>query len=1222
MVNKLIRFCLENPFIVVVLTLVTIGVGYYSMSNIPVDAIPDIGENQAIVFTEWTGRDAQTIEDQITYPLTTAMEGVPGVKVIRSSSEFGFSIIYIIFKDKVDFYWARSRVLERLNVAAQWLPSGVTPALGPDATAMGQIFWYTVENGFYCPNHRGGIFICPNDASIVSDNAGLCPKHDHLLELKRVFEKPGVCLLGDASLVRAALNLGELRSLQDWYIRYQLNAVEGVSEVASVGGFVKQYQIDVDPNRMRAHNVTLAEVFNAVSRSNMDVGAKVIENYGMEYIIRGIGFIKTVKDVDDIVVKASGGTPLYVKNVASVTLGPEFRRGALDKEGAEVVGGVVTVRYGENPLKVINRVKEKIKDISTGMPDGVHIVSFYDRTHLIKETVGTLKDALVEEIIVTIIVLIPFLLHLRSAVVVASTLPLAVILSFIAMYFLGVDSNIMSLSGIAIAIGTLVDMGIIMTENIFRHLAITDHHRVPRFEVVYVAAKEVGGAILTAISTTIISFIPVFFMEGQEGKLFKPLAYTKSFALFGSVLVAITIVPVLCNILLKEFRWRRKNSIIFGSSLAIIAPILIRFLLFGRYDTVSTVAAWVYSCLLGFLIGGSAYQMTQERMRSAEDNIVTRGIIRFYEPTLRWILVHKKTFLSIPVAISIIGFTLWLGVERVFWPVEKVLESVHLDNIAPWHALKERFNGIGREFMPALDEGSWLYMPSLLPAASLTETLEALKKQDLLMKQIPEVDMVVGKMGRAESPLDSAPIPMIETYVNLKPKELWRSVPIRRWYSETGFTAWVKTRLAVIWPEERRITKDEILNELQEAADIPGVAPIWLQPIQTRVIMLASGFRAMMGAKIFGSDLKEIERIGLKLESIIKQVPDAVDVIADRIVGKPYIEFKIDREAIARYGVNLQDVQDVIEVALGGMNITWTVEGRERYPVRVRYLREIRDSLDMLPRILVPTPGGAQIPISQVCDIEYTIGPSMIKSENTLLVGYVTFNTRNRDEVSVVEDADRLVKAKIASGELVLPKGYYIKWAGQFENQVRANKRLVILMPVVLFAIFFVLYLQFRTISTTVFVYFGMPVALSGGFILLSIFGYNLSIAVWVGFIALFGIATDDGVIIATYLEQSFRSKRISSIQEAREATVEAGIRRIRPCLMTVLTTIIALIPVLLSTGRGSDVMKPMAIPTVGGMSVVLITIFIVPCCYCALMEFKLRHGIEDLRLAEKAKRY
>lgn len=1061
------------------------------------------------------------------------------------------------------------------------------PVLGPDATALGQIFWYTIENGYYCPNHSGGVFVCPDDFSIAFDKAGKCPEHKHELVFKRTFSEPGMCPLGDASLVKSDYNLGDLRSLQDWYVRYQLNAVDGVSEVASVGGFVRQYQIDVDPNKMRAHKVKLSDVYAAVRRSNIDVGAKVIENYGMEYIIRGVGFIKTIEDVENIVVKAKEGTPLFIKNVATITFGPDFRRGALDKEGAEVAGAVVTMRYGENPLRVIKNVKDKIKEVEPGLPDGVHIVPFYDRTQLIHETIDTLKEALTEEVIITIIIITIFLLHIRSSIVVALTLPLAIIISFIAMYRLGVDSNVMSLSGIAIAIGTLVDMGIIMTENIYRHLTESDDSK-PRLEVIYEAGKEVGGAIITAVSTTIVSFIPVFFMESQEGKLFKPLAYTKTFALFASVLVAITVVPVLCNLFLKEVNWRRRTSVILGGSFGICLIFIIRYLIFGRYETISTPIAWISSAAGGLLIGLIIYAMSRERLKPMQQNFISRGICIVYEPTLRWILAHKVLFLIIPAFIVFSGISIWLGLDRMASPVEKGLSYVKLDlsKLKPWVALKHKFPGIGREFMPALDEGSFLYMPSFLPAASLTEVMAGLKKQDILMKQIPEVDMVVGKLGRAETALDPAPVAMIETIINMKPKSEWRKVSVERWYSDWYIPQWVKSVLGLMWPEERTITKNEILEELRRVTDMPGAAPTWLQPIQTRVIMLQSGLRAMMGAKIFGADLKEIERIGLQLESIIKQVPGAVDVIADRIVGKPYIEYKINREAIARYGVNLKDVQDVIEVAIGGRNITWTVEGRERYPVRARYMREIRDNFEMLPKILVPTPTGAQIPITQVCDIEYTIGPAMIKSEDTLLVGYVTFNTRERDEVSVVEDADKLVKAKIASGELKLPKGYYIKWAGQFENQIRANRRMAILLPICLFVNFFILYLQFRTISTTLFVYIAIPVSLAGGFILLNVFGYNLSVAVWVGFIALFGIAVDNGVITATYLEQTFRKRKISSIDDARQATVLACLKRIRPCLMTVATTVIALMPVLLSTGRGSDVMKPMAIPTVGGMTV------------------------------------
>ncbi len=1158
MINKLIRFCLENAFIVFVLTLVVIGWGWYAVTNIPVDAIPDIGENQSIVFTDWPGRDPVTVEDQVTYPLTISLEGVPGVKVIRSFSGFGFSIIYVVFKDGIDFYWARSRVLERMNVAQQWLPEGVVPILGPDATALGQVFWYTVEGEGY--------------------------------------------------------DLGQLRSIQDWYIRYQLNAVDGVSEVASVGGYVKQYQIDVDPNRMRAHGVKLSDVYMAVHRSNVDVGAKVVENYGMEYIIRGVGFVKTVADVENIVVKATEGTPIFVKNVATVTLGPDFRRGALDKEGAEVVGAVVTMRYGENPLAVIKRIKEKIKEIEPGLPEGIKIVPFYDRTGLINETIDMLKSALSEEIMITVVVIIIFLLHLRSSMIVASTLPLAVFMAFIAMYYLKIDSNVMSLSGIAIAIGTLVDMGIIMTENIYRHLTEMDGSK-KRLEVVYDAAVEVASAIMTAVSTTIIALVPVFAMQDQEGKLFKPLAWTKTFCLAASIVVAITLVPVLCNLFLKDVKLKKRTSLGLTALLGVAVFLLLRSVLVRFFSPpIWGMPIWLVALLGGILVTGVSFIMTQERLLPLEDNRISRFIVRAYEPMIIWVLEHKMLFLALPISIVIAGFSIWLGFDTVFSPLRASFNTIGLpiQQTQPWVYLKHKFPGIGREFMPALDEGSFLYMPSLLPAASLTEVIEVVKKQDILMKQIPEVDMVVGKLGRADTALDPAPVGMIETVVNLKPKDQWRMIPVERWYGDLWLPGFVKNFLGVFWPEERRITKNEILEELRKNTDITGVAPTWLQPIQTRVVMLQSGLRAMMGAKIFGADLKEIERIGLEMEQLIKQVPGAVDVLADRIVGKPYIEFNINREAVARYGVRLEDVQDVIETAIGGMNLTWTVEGRERYPVRVRYMRELRDNFEALPMILVPTPDGAQIPISQVVDIEYTIGPATIKSENALLVGYVTFNTRDRDEVSVVEDAQKLIASKLKSGEFKLPKGYYIRWAGQFENQMRANKRLAMLLPICLLAIFFLLYLQFRHLPITLVIFFAIPVCFAGGFIFLYMGGYNLSVAVWVGFIALFGIAVDDGVVIATYLEQSFEKLPITSIKDIREATVYAGMRRIRPVLMTTVTTVIALLPILLATGRGSDVMKPMAIPSFGGMSIELITLFVVPCCYSGFKEFKMRFGFKD----------
>jgi len=1171
MINAIIRWCLNNTFLVVIAMLAVLGLGWYAMRHIPVDAIPDIGEKQVIVVAEWPGRSPQDVDDQVTYPLTVALEGTPGVKVIRSMSGFGFSMVFVIVHDHVDYYWARSRVLERMNTARRQLPAGVEPVLGPDATALGQVFWYTVEGeGF---------------------------------------------------------DLAELRSLQDWYIRYQLNAVEGVSEVASVGGHVKQYQIDVDPVKMRAHDVTLPEIMEAVKRSNIDVGAKAIEINQVEFFIRGMGFVKKPADLENVVLRATGGTPLYIKNVATVSLGPEFRRGTLDKEGVEAVGGVVVMRYGENPLSVIDRVKKKIDEISPGLPekklaDGrtskVRIVSFYDRTEIIHETMDTLKEALSQEVLVGALIVFVFLLHLRSSLAIISTLPLSMGISFVVMYYLGVDSNIMSLAGLAIAIGDVADMGLIMTENIYRHVAQKDPSK-SHYQAVEEGAMEVGTAIVTAVSNTIVSFIPVFALTDQEGKLFTPLAYTKTFAITASAILAITVVPTLSYHLLKPTLWSRRKSLIValaaGVGMTLLAGLVFRAFFLPSGAPLSQ--GWIIAAATGIITMLVLYRMGRERLLPLEENVVSRGILRVYVPTLRWVLAHKFTFLTIPAALMLLGLTIWFGWGTVTYPIEAGLAKtgVNVNHWKPWSDLKHALPGLGREFMPPLDEGSFLYMPSLVPAGSLSAVVEVMSQQNMAMRTVPEVASVVGKAGRVESALDPAPVGMVETIVLLKPKEHWRTVPVERFYND--WPEWAQRPFRWLLPEERLITKDEILEDLRKKTDIPGVLPSWLQPIQTRIVMLQSGFRAMMGVKIFGSNLAEIEKIGLELEKILKEVPGATDVVADRIVGKPYLEYRIDREKLARYGVSIRDVQNVIEIAIGGENLTTSVEGRERYPIRVRYPREMRDNLEELQRVLVPAANGAHVPINQVAEIRYTLGPQEIKSENTLLVGYVTLNTRDRDEVSVVEDADALIQAKIQSGELKFPPGYYYQWAGQFENQVRAMNRLKLLIPICLLLDFVLLYLGFNRWWIALLVFAGILVSASGGFLMLLFYGFNLSVAVWVGFIALFGVAEDDGVVMATYLTQLFDQRTPGSIQEVRETVVEAGMKRIRPCLMTTATTVLGLLPVFWVEGRGSDVMRPMAIPSVGGMAVSLITLFIVPCVYCLVEEVKLRRRLKSETAAQ-----
>lgn len=1152
MIQLIIRGCLGHHFLVFLCTAAVAGLGWYCLTNTPVDAIPDIGEKQVIVYADWPGRSPQDVEDQVTYPLTISLQGTPGVKTIRSSSGFGFSMVFVIFKDEVDYYWARSRVLERMNVAAARLPPGVVPVLGPDATALGQVYWYTLE-------------------------------------------APGV-------------DLGQLRSLQDWYVRYQLQSVEGVSEVASVGGFVKQYQIDVHPDKLRAHRVTLPEVYEAVRRSNIDVGAKVVENSGYEFFIRGVGFVKSVQDLEEIVIRQEGGTPLYVKNVATVQLGPDFRRGLLDKAGREAVGGVVTMRYGENPLAVIARVKQKIQEIEPGLraqlPDGravpVRVVPFYDRTDIVRETLDTLREALVEEALVAGIIVAIFLLHLRSTLTILPTLPLSVAMSFIVMYWLGVDSNIMSLAGIAIAIGDVADMGIIMTENIYRRVA-AERGR-PHAEVVYEAAAEVGPPIVTAVSNTIVSFIPVFALTDQEGKLFKPLAYTKTFAISASVVLALVLVPVLCHYLLWPGRLSRGRAFCLAAAAGVLAAAISRLVMGWQLSLLGDLAGWPMALAIGAMAGAAVYRMGRERLLPLEDNLAARLIYALYRPSLKWVLAHKAAFLAVPVCIALAGMTIWLGFSRVAAPLQAGAHALGMqpEQTAWWQELTTRFPGIGREFMPPLDEGSLLYMPSLLPAASLTEVQRVLAQQDLAIQQVPEVASVVGKAGRVESALDPAPIGMIETIIVLKPVSQWRMV-------EDGRGG------------KRRITKAEILAELEGRTNIPGVLPTWLQPIQTRIVMLQTGFRAMMGVKIYGADPAVIEQIGLQMEAILRQVPGATDVVADRIVGKPYIEYEIDRQAIARYGVNIRDVQDIIEVAIGGENLTTSVEGRERYPIRVRYLRELRERFDDLEHVLVPTSTGAHVPIGELTRIRYVLGPQELKSEHGLLVGYVTMNTRDRDEVSVVEDAERALQAArrrsdelLAQGRheeatLVIPPGYYWEWAGQFENQQRAMRRLSVVVPLVLVTMFVLIYIGLGRWWLAFVVFFGIIVSASGGFLMLYLWGANLSVAVWVGFIALFGVVDDSSVVLLDFLEREFRGRSAASIGEIREMVIQASLKRVRPLLMSTATTVIGLLPIFLTQGRGSDVMQPMAIPSVGGMAIQLITLFIAPCIYCWVQEVGFR---------------
>jgi copper/silver efflux system protein len=1243
-VARLIRFCLENKLVVMLFAVGLILWGVLvapfdwkiealPRDPVPVDAIPDIGENQQIVFTEWMGRSPQDIEDQITYPLTTALLGLPEVKTVRSYSMFGFSSIYIIFREKAEFYWTRSRILEKLNsLPSGLLPAGVQPQLGPDATALGQVLWYTLEG---------------------RDPAG----------------KPS-----------GGWDPQELRSVQDWYVRYALQGVEGVAEVASIGGFVKEYQIDVDPDALRTYRLTLADVFAAVKGSNLDVGARTIEINSVEYVIRGLGFIKSLDDLRKTVVASREGVPITLAQLASVEFGPALRRGALDKAGAEAVGGVVVTRFGENPLEVIKRVKAKIVEITPGLPsktlaDGteskIDLVPFYDRTRLIYETLGTLEDAIRDQILVTIIVVVLMVMHLRSALLISSVLPLAVLFAFVAMKLAGVDANIVALSGIAIAIGTVVDMGIVFVENILKHLDNAPPGE-RSLETVYRACSEVGGAVLTAVTTTIVSFLPVFTMEGAEGKLFSPLAYTKTFALIGAILVALTLIPPLAHwFIAGRFRSRLSAWGLWGALAltGIIAPLAV---------------SWFPVWLGLLLIAMAAFHLLGERLPAdwrqrtlyafnfifalvvvlilsrtwaplgpdvPGHNIVfvlltvgglllgMMAFVYFYPRILARLLRAKFLFMALSSVLVLWGLMAWLGFGQVFgwlpgWAKNNPVYA------SAFHA----FPGLGKEFMPDLDEGSYLYMPTVMPHASIGEVMDILRKQDMAIRAIPEVESVVGKLGRAESPLDPAPISMIETVVTYQSE--YRTDADGRLLTfayDRKNDAFIRDADGKLirdpkghpyrqWRDSIR-SPDDIWREIARVAAVPGsTSAPKLQPIAARVVMLQSGMRAPMGLKVYGPDLATIEQVSLEIEALLKQVPSisAEAVLADRIVGKPYLEIAIDRDAIARYGIKIQMVQDVIEVAVGGKPITTTVEGRERYPVRVRYPRELRDSIEGIENILVAAPDGTQIPLKQLARIEYVRGPQAIKSEDTFLVGYVIFDKRaGFAEVEVVEQAAAFLESKIADGELTIPAGVSYKFTGSYENQIRAEKRLSIVLPIALFTIWMILYFQFKRVAVTLLVFSGIAYAWSGGFVLawlygqpwfldFSLFGHslrdlfqvhtiNLSVAVWVGFLALFGIATDHGVIMATYIGQRLGEAPSGTIAEIRARVLEAGTRRVRPAMMTLATTTLALLPVLTSTGRGSDVMIPMAIPTFGGMMFGIVTIFVVPVLYCSLEEARLR---------------
>jgi Cu(I)/Ag(I) efflux system membrane protein CusA/SilA len=1064
MIEKIIDFSVKNRFVILLLYIGIFAYGVYSMMHTPVDAIPDLSENQVIIWTEWMGRSPQIIEDQITYPLTTNLQGMPKVKAVRSQSMFGMSFIYVIFDDDAEIYWARSRVLEKLSQVQGTLPEGVRPILGPDGTGVGHVYWY----------------------HLVSD------KYD----------------------------LGELRAIQDYYLKLGLQSVEGVAEVASIGGFIKQYQIDVDPNRLNAYGIGISDIVTAVQRSNKDVGGRNIESSDIEYFVRGKGYITNVSDIEEITLTSGkGGIPVRIKDIATVQVGADIRRGLMDMNGeGEVVGGIIVMRYGENAMTVIDRVKEKIKELEKGLPAGITIQTSYDRSGLITSAIETLKRAIIEECLIVSLIVLVFLFHFRSALRILIEIPAAILISFILMRQFNITSNIMSLGGLIISIGILVDASIVMVENAYRNIAKAQELglTIDYKEIAAKSAKQVGRAIFFSEAIIVISFLPVFLLEGQEGKLFHPLAFTKTFAIAGSAFITITLVPMLMTLFMKGKLYGEKK------------------------------------------------------------NPVTRTFNRLYDPVLRLALKYRKTTL----AINIIA----------------LLATIPL------------IMNTGSEFMPPLDEGSLLFMPTMLPNISVNEAKRILQVQDAIIKSVPEVDHVLGKVGRAETPTDPAPTSMIETIIMLKDKSEWRK----------GFT------------------KADIVSELNSRLQIPGVSNGWTQPIINRINMLSTGVRTDLGVKIFGDNLDTLEALAIKAEKILKTIPGAADVFAERTQGGSYIDIDIKRDAISRYGLNVGDVQDVIETAIGGENISKTVEGRRRFPIRVRYMKDYRMDIDALKKVYVtvsngsisPTSSGSgmnmskttssasgskmQIPLGEIVDIKITSGPPMIGSENALLRSIIFLNVRGRDMGGFVNDAKDVLDKELAPS---LAKGYFYSWSGQWENQIRAKQRLEIIMPIVFLIIFVMLYFVYKNFLEAALVMLSVPFALIGGVYYMSILGLNFSVAIWVGFIALYGVAVETGVIMVIYLHEALDKKLIEkngvlSKQDLIDATEEGAILRLRPKLMTVAVAMLGLIPVMWATGTGADLAKPLAVPLIGGILTSAVhVLFVTPVIFVMIKEQYRKRG-------------
>ena len=1146
MIEKIIEWSVNNRFMVILATLFIIAAGIFAMLKTPLDAIPDLSDVQVIVYTEYPGQAPQVVEDQITYPLTTAMLSVPFAKVVRGYSFFGISFVYLIFEDGTDLYWARSRVMEYLNFVSGRLPQGVTPSLGPDATGVGWVFEY-----------------------VLKDKTG-------------------------------KTDLQELRSIQDWFLKYELTAVPGVSEVASIGGFVKQYQVEVDPNKLLSYNIPIQKIKMAIQRSNSDVGGKLVEMAETEFMVRGLGYIKSVEDIKNIAVAFDKkGTPILLKDIANVHIGPELRRGILEWNGeGETAGGVVIMRYGENALEVIKRVKQKLKDLEKGLPEGVEILTGYDRSALIERAVETLKTKLTEEMLVVAAICIIFLLHFRSAFVAIFTLPVGILMSFLIMFPLGVNANIMSLGGIAIAIGVMVDASIVLVENAHKHLE-RDRGKKSHTQIIIEASKEVGPALFFSLLIITVSFLPVFSLGEQSGRLFRPLAYTKTTAMAASSILAITIIPVLMTFFVKEnpidpTLSKKKKLRLWVAALA-GPPFAVIFAGIAgmKLPDISLVVAIGISIFLYFCL-------CSQKIISEKRNPVARFLIRVYLPIIKVVLKWKKT--TVLIALVAIGIT-WYPIAHV-----------------------------GSEFMPPLNEGDLLYMPTTLPGISITKAKELLQQTDKIIQRFPEVKTTMGKIGRAETSTDPAPLSMIETVIVLRPQVEYEIIGKNRFFS--NWPGWVKKPFTWIWPEqvngkilhqwrkkkielffsnwpsflktplswilheERYITIKELIDDLNQAVRFPGLTNAWTMPIKTRIDMLSTGIKTPVGIKIMGPDLATLARVGEEIEATLQNHPGTLSVFSERVTGGNYLDFVINRKSIARYGLVVQDVQDIIKTAIGGMNVTYSIEGLERYPVNLRYNREFRDNIDMIKRVMVPTPTGAQVPLTHLADISIHKGPAGIKSENSKRTAWVYVDIKGVDIGTYVKGAKQLIDEKIN-----LPAGYSIIWSGQYEYMEKARKTLNIIIPATLLVIFILLYIHFSNIIEVIIVMASLPFALLGGIWLIYLLDYNLSVAVGVGFIALAGLATETGIVMLVYLDEVFNRKKslkeMNSSIDLHASIVEGAVERVRPLIMTVATTLIGLLPVMYGSGAGSQIMKRIAAPMVGGLiSSTIMTLIIIPVIY------------------------